>query len=766
MKPENINVAVRLRPLTQLELSNFEKKIIMVNQKSVSFKLEEIPKSSSMFLNSNKLLSSSKLFEFQNCFNENTENQIIYSKVVEPLIQNGLKGINATILLYGQTGSGKTHTMTGDYIEKTEPVFFPSKSPSKSREFFKYDRENSQIFANEKLSSAKSKELLKKPVAKNGRFEKTVKLNLQKNEDENLTNQETVSLNQGILQIALASIFAEKKNEIKKEKLTIRCSYLEIYNETVFDLLRCPDELTTPLSIFEDSSRSEFHVKGAIEKQLSDLSETIKILNYGEKNRHFAATKLNHHSSRSHTIFRLFIQSQSEELQNVESVLNFVDLAGSEKISRYDKEESVLAKTSRIQESKHINKSLFFLTSIINAKATKTDGFVPYRNSPLTKILKNSLGGNAKTLIILCLTPTFSAFEQSLGTLRFGNLAQMIENNFVVNQRPEVNEDGCLVRELIRKCDERVYQLNVRYNEGKENYENYKRQILEIEAQKEFLKKSNKEKLVEEDFGVDGPLEMRLYDFSLKSCGDVSFYKKVAVNREGLKSETDRKNWFLPKYFEFAPKKLLESEIVVAKQAKINELEIAQQKLLVELTAKNNVIVKCEIENRNLKSAISFLLNQNKSEQLSLPVDILEAVTESSLTLIQNCQAQIINQNLKKEVDVKFQIDLIENKDKKLETNNFVKLFEKSQTCESVIIKTESKRHLNLKPDKMNRLYESKFEQKEQIIELQAQTPKSQHFESSYCDQMSLSELFENVEIITPTIRKSKMISSMFLLGE
>lgn len=93
-----------------------------------------------------------------------------------------------------------------------------------------------------------------------------------------------------------------------------------------------------------------------------------------------------------------------------ESVCNFVDLAGSEKVSRFEDEEG-FDKTARIKESKSINKSLFFLTHIINKMGKNETNFIPYRNSPLTKILKNSLGGNSKTAIILCVNPSLYNLE-------------------------------------------------------------------------------------------------------------------------------------------------------------------------------------------------------------------------------------------------------------------------------------------------------------------------------------------------------------------
>ena len=150
----------------------------------------------------------------------------------------------------------------------------------------------------------------------------------------------------------------------------------------------------------------------------------MDILKMGEFNRHYAATSMNHQSSRSHTIFRIFIQNveklygtksgkEGEFSMKKESCLNFIDLAGSEKVSnhhnsRYENNtgnmsESLINSTikDRVTEGKHINKSLFFLTQVISMKAKGTKEHIPFRNSPLTKILRSSLGGNSRTAIIL-----------------------------------------------------------------------------------------------------------------------------------------------------------------------------------------------------------------------------------------------------------------------------------------------------------------------------------------------------------------------------
>ena len=129
---------------------------------------------------------------------------------------------------------------------------------------------------------------------------------------------------------------------------------------------------------------------------------------------------MNHQSSRSHTVYRLSIDCVRSDESCASSVLTFVDLAGSEKASIHETERSSSPfgqkfdgnAGDRVREGQHINRSLFFLTQVINLKASgQDDTHIPFRNSPLTKILKSSLGGNSRTAVILCMTPCLRQYE-------------------------------------------------------------------------------------------------------------------------------------------------------------------------------------------------------------------------------------------------------------------------------------------------------------------------------------------------------------------
>jgi hypothetical protein len=239
----------------------------------------------------------------------------------------------------------------------------------------------------------------------------------------------------------------------------LSCSYLEIYNEQVFDLL--VEVPGTALPVSEDPQRG-FYVKGLSEHVINTKEEVLKYIEIGEAARSYAGTAMNHHSSRSHTIFQLHVTSvktsdQLDETESIttESLLNFVDLAGSERVGslqevapspdlrRRQRGNSSSNLETLVQEGRHINSSLFYLCIVISRLADKStrNEHVPYRNSTLTKILRSSLGGNALTCIICTATPTLSQFEMTLSTLRFGGKAQTITNQVAANVRSDQNAE-------------------------------------------------------------------------------------------------------------------------------------------------------------------------------------------------------------------------------------------------------------------------------------------------------------------------------------
>ncbi|XP_030305811.1 centromere-associated protein E [Calypte anna] len=244
----------------------------------------------------------------------------------------------------------------------------------------------------------------------------------------------------GIIPKAVEHIF-KVICEIPEREFLLRVSYMEIYNETITDLL-CDIRKKKPLGIREDVNRNTY-VEDLIEEVVVSPEQVMKWIRKGEKNRHYGETKMNEHSSRSHTIFRMIIESRERsDPANANcdgavmvSHLNLVDLAGSERASQTGSEGV------RLKEGCNINRSLFILGQVIKKLCDDPSGFINYRDSKLTRILQNSLGGNAKTVIICTVTPV--SFDETLSTLQFANTAKRMKNTPKVN---EVLDDDALLK--------------------------------------------------------------------------------------------------------------------------------------------------------------------------------------------------------------------------------------------------------------------------------------------------------------------------------
>ncbi|XP_013867455.1 kinesin heavy chain isoform 5C [Austrofundulus limnaeus] len=204
----------------------------------------------------------------------------------------------------------------------------------------------------------------------------------------------------------------------------IKVSYFEIYLDKIRDLL---DVSKMNLAVHEDKNRVPY-VKGCTERFVSSPEEMMDVIDEGKANRHVAVTNMNEHSSRSHSIFLINIKQENVETEKkLSGKLYLVDLAGSEKVSKTGAEGAVL------DEAKNINKSLSALGNVISALAEGTKTHVPYRDSKMTRILQDSLGGNCRTTIIICCSPSVYNEAETKSTLMFGQRAKTIKNTVSVN---------------------------------------------------------------------------------------------------------------------------------------------------------------------------------------------------------------------------------------------------------------------------------------------------------------------------------------------
>ncbi|XP_027399731.1 centromere-associated protein E isoform X3 [Bos indicus x Bos taurus] len=256
----------------------------------------------------------------------------------------------------------------------------------------------------------------------------------------------------GVIPRAIHDIFQKIKKFPDREFL-LRVSYMEIYNETITDLL-CDTQKMKPLIIREDFNRNVY-VADLTEEVVYTSEMALKWITKGEKNRHYGITKMNQRSSRSHTIFRMILESREKgEPSNFEgsvkvSHLNLVDLAGSERAAQTG------AEGLRLKEGCNINRSLFILGQVIKKLSDgQVGGFINYRDSKLTRILQNSLGGNAKTRIICTITPV--SFDETLSTLQFASTAKYMKNTPYVN---EVSSDEALLKRYRKEIMDLKKQL-------------------------------------------------------------------------------------------------------------------------------------------------------------------------------------------------------------------------------------------------------------------------------------------------------------------
>lgn len=236
---------------------------------------------------------------------------------------------------------------------------------------------------------------------------------------------------QGIIPRIVNDIFNHIYAMEENLEFHIKVSYFEIYMDKIRDLL---DVSKVNLSVHEDKNRVPY-VKGATERFVSSPEEVFESIEEGKSNRHIAVTNMNEHSSRSHSVFLINVKQENLENQKkLSGKLYLVDLAGSEKVSKTGAEGTVL------DEAKNINKSLSALGNVISALADGNKTHIPYRDSKLTRILQESLGGNARTTIVICCSPASFNESETKSTLDFGKRAKTVKNVVTVNEELTAEE--------------------------------------------------------------------------------------------------------------------------------------------------------------------------------------------------------------------------------------------------------------------------------------------------------------------------------------
>lgn len=300
----------------------------------------------------------------------------------------------------------------------------------------------------------------------------------------------------GILPCSIKDIFQNIAKDAERE-YSVWVSYLEIYNEHINDLL-IPG--SSNLKIKDDPKQGVI-IQGLKQQQVWTFDQVILLMNYGEEHRTYRETSIHEHSSRSHTIFKLYIESVTRADRNDGRIrygcLNLVDLAGSERLNEFDSRNQ-----TQLGETGHINKSLFILAHVINKLAEGKTQHIPYRDSKLTRILSYALGGNSLTAIVCTVSPAAMNFQQTLSTLRFAGRAKIVQNaphlNEILNEIATVNEyknEIMKIKQELELVNEEKLGIELKHNQAKSELESVRNQYNEYkEKYLSALNEKNKDK--------------------------------------------------------------------------------------------------------------------------------------------------------------------------------------------------------------------------------------------------------------------------------
>ena len=357
----------------------------------------------------------------------------------------------------------------------------------------------------------------------------------------------------GILPCALKNLFDLLENEKKAKNLNynLYCSYIEIYNEVIHDLIGNG----TGCKITEDINYG-LVIPEAQKICINTFEEGIQLKDIGEEKRQYKDTLINEYSSRSHTIFQLYLETSIQDkekntFRNKYSLLNLVDLAGSERINNTDKNISI-----NNNETGYINKSLFALSNVINKLSENKNNYIPYRDSKLTRLLSKGLGGGSLVTIICNISPSANNFFQTVSTLRFANRAKHIKIKPAINERiikkyKEKSENKNIIIEKNGNGGYNIFNNNI-YNilnqSGSESNEpdnkNFEMKYYELLLKnKKLIAENNKLKnTIEELIGnnnigenfIDVGIE-KIKELLVKYKVDKEFDKFIDNNLKGIK---------------------------------------------------------------------------------------------------------------------------------------------------------------------------------------------------------------------------------------
>ena len=274
----------------------------------------------------------------------------------------------------------------------------------------------------------------------------------------------------GIMSRAISHIFQEISAKIEQE-VTVKCGYVEIYNELMYDLLsQVPSIEQTGNIMIQDDALGGIHIKGLSFTTCRNEEEALNCLFEGDSNKTVAEHSLNKQSSRSHCVFIISLESRSR-VESSEKVicskLNIIDLAGSERTKKTGSEGITLT------EANFINKSLSYLEQVVVALSDRGRDYVPYRQSKLTHMLKDSLGGNSKTLMMANIWPEPDHIEETISTLRFATRMMRVSNEATINVKLDPAQLIKRYEREVRDLKQELAMHDTLANRGRITYEPY-----------------------------------------------------------------------------------------------------------------------------------------------------------------------------------------------------------------------------------------------------------------------------------------------------
>ena len=534
--------------------------IIRIKPEDYSQKYAPIDVSNS---NSISILSENKEYFFDYIGEENSTQNDIFERCGKKICDYALEGYNGTIFAYGQTGSGKTYTLLGKNITN------------------KLENKNINISA----------------LINNARED--IKMSELNNDISSY--YDTKDENIGLLPRILYYLFQNKEKSEEDNKYIFKISYLELYKEKMIDLL-FPGGDNNNIRISD--SNKVLEIKNLRKFMIDSPEEAIKLIIDGNRFRHTAATLMNDESSRSHAIISIYIENTLINENKVKkSVFHIIDLAGSERQTKTG------TFGERVKEAGEINKALLTLSIVIkqiinNAKQ------ISYRDSKLTHLLKDSLGGNAKTSIIATISKLESNLRETINTLNFAQNAKKIKNKAIINEELS-GKDAKFLLEKLDNLQKNYNSMVQQCTKLKKELQNQRNSINEkdimsksLEIQNEDMnkvmndileKEEELKKCQEENDALKDKIEKNELAFKLKD-NDIKIFKiklnnlndeKIKLMKENnelinkikiLEKEKNKKDEII-KIIKENPKKIKEEKEVKKFDAMEKEIFLLKEKL-------------------------------------------------------------------------------------------------------------------------------------------------------------------------------------------